>query len=230
MSGALLSGRAVSLSIGAIRVLRKVSFEAAAGEVVAVMGPSGSGKSTLLHVLAGLLTPEGGEVWLDGKRVDQLSQRARSALRLTRMGFVFQFGDLIPELTLVENVELPLRLTGTDRRAARQLATGMLDRLEVAAVANRRVNEVSGGQAQRAAVARALVSDPVVVFADEPTGSLDTTAGELVLEALLGTARGQGTAVVLVTHEPRVASYADREVILRDGSVTAPMAASQVIW
>jgi len=230
MSAALLSGRAVSLSIGATRVLREVSFEAAAGEVVAVMGPSGSGKSTLLHVLAGLLTPEGGEVWLDGKRVDQLSQRARSALRLTRMGFVFQFGDLIPELTLVENVELPLRLTGTDRRAARQLASGMLDRLEVAAVANRRVNEVSGGQAQRAAVARALVSDPVVVFADEPTGSLDTTAGELVLEALLEAARGQGTAVVLVTHEPRVAAYADREVILRDGAVTAPMAASQVTW
>lgn len=230
MSAALLSGRGVSLSIGATRVLREVSFEAAAGEVVAVMGPSGSGKSTLLHVLAGLLTPEGGEVWLDGKRVDQLSQRARSALRLTRMGFVFQFGDLIPELTLVENVELPLRLTGTDRRAARQLATGMLDRLEVAAVANRRINEVSGGQAQRAAVARALVNDPVVVFADEPTGSLDTTAGELVLEALLGTARGQGTAVVLVTHEPRVAAYADREVILRDGAVTAPMAAGQVTW
>lgn len=217
----LLSGQHLRFSIGATQVLRDVTFEVAAGEVVAVMGPSGSGKSTLLHVLAGLLTPETGQVWLEGERVDRLSQRARSALRLSRMGFVFQFGDLIPELTLVENVELPLRLTGAARRAARAAAVAVLERLGVADVGGRRVNEVSGGQAQRAAVARALVHHPAVVFADEPTGSLDTLAGELVLEALLHAAREQRAAVVLVTHEPRVASYADREVVLRDGAVAA---------
>ena len=127
--------------------------------------------------------------------------------------------SLIPELTLVENVELPLRLTGTGRRAARARAMAMLSSLEIDQVADRRANEVSGGQAQRAAVARALVHEPAIVFADEPTGSLDTLAGELVLEALVSAARDQSTAVVLVTHEPRVAAYADREVMLRDGLV-----------
>jgi putative ABC transport system ATP-binding protein len=138
------------------------------------------------------------------------------------MGFVFQFGDLIPELTLVENVELPLRLTGTRRRAARARAMDMLSSLEIDQVADRRTNEVSGGQAQRAAVARALVHEPAIVFADEPTGSLDTLTGELVLEALVSAAREQNTAVVLVTHEPRVAAYADREVMLRDGLIVQP--------
>ena len=137
------------------------------------------------------------------------------------MGFVFQFGDLIPELTLVENVELPLRLSGAGRDAAQSRALEMLSRLEIGQVADRMVNEVSGGQAQRAAVARALVHKPAIVFADEPTGSLDTLAGELVLEALVAAAREHGTAVVLVTHEPRVAAYADREVILRDGLVVS---------
>jgi len=133
------------------------------------------------------------------------------------MGFVFQFGDLIPELTLAENVELPLRLTGTSRRPARTRAMDMLSRLAIDQVAGRRADEVSGGQAQRAAVARALIHRPAIVFADEPTGSLDTLAGELVLEALVSAARQERTTVVLVTHEPRVAAYADRAVVLRDG-------------
>ena len=135
------------------------------------------------------------------------------------MGFVFQFGDLIPELTLVENVELPLRLSGAGRDAAQSRALEMLSRLEIGQVADRMVNEVSGGQAQRAAVARALVHKPAIVFADEPTGSLDTLAGELVLEALVAAAREHGTAMVLVTHEPRVAAYAAREGALRAGPV-----------
>jgi len=216
---ALLQARRLELSFGRSLVLHDVDFTIERGEVVAVMGPSGSGKSTLLHCLAGLLAPDAGEVHMDGERIDTLSERRRSTIRLSRMGFVFQFGDLIPELTIVENVELPLRLTGTGRRAARARAVDILSRLEIEQVADRRVNEVSGGQAQRAAVARALIHEPAVVFADEPTGSLDTLAGELVLEALVGAAREQKTAVVLVTHEPRVAAYADREVMLRDGLV-----------
>lgn len=217
----LLQARGLELSFGPTRVLHDVDITIDRGELVAVMGPSGSGKSTLLHCLAGLLQPDAGEVHLDGERIDTLSERRRSTIRLSRMGFVFQFGDLIPELTLVENVELPLRLTGAGRDAARSRALDMLSRLEIGQVADRMVNEVSGGQAQRAAVARALVHKPAIVFADEPTGSLDTLAGELVLEALVAAAREHGTAVVLVTHEPRVAAYADREVILRDGLVVS---------
>lgn len=215
----LLQAWGLELSFGTTRVLHDVDITITRGELVAVMGPSGSGKSTLLHCLAGLLAPDAGQVHLDGGRIDTLSERARSTLRLHRMGFVFQFGDLIPELTLVENVELPLRLTGTGHRVARARAMDMLSSLEIDQVADRRANEVSGGQAQRAAVARALVHEPAIVFADEPTGSLDTLAGELVLEALVSAAREQNTAVVLVTHEPRVAAYADREVMLRDGLI-----------
>lgn len=221
MSDAILEGRGLRHSYGPTRVLDGVDLALATGEVVAVMGPSGSGKSTLLHLLAGLLVPDDGEVWLAGERVDRLPERHRSELRLRRFGFVFQFGDLVPELTVVENVELPLRLTGVRPAPARARATAMLDRLGVADQAGKRLSEVSGGEAQRAAVARALVHTPPVVLADEPTGSLDTVTGELVLEALVGTATEQGTAVLLVTHELRVASWASRDVQLRDGRVVA---------
>lgn len=220
--GAVLQAIGLSHSYGATRVLREVDFHIDPGEVVSVMGPSGSGKSTLLHLLAGLLVPDVGEVHLDGGRLDRLPERRRAALRLGRMGFVFQFGDLVPELSLRENVELPLRLTGTGSARAKRRAVAVLDRLGVAPLADRRVSEVSGGQAQRAAVARALVHQPAVVLADEPTGSLDTVTGELVLEALVDAAREQGTAVVIVTHELSVASWAQRSVLLRDGAeVTA---------
>ncbi len=228
MTAVVLEGRHLGHAYGAEPVLTDVSLALDAGEVVAVMGPSGSGKSTLLHLLAGLLRPDAGEVYLAGKRIDRLSEQARSRLRLRQMGFVFQFGDLIPELTIAENTELPLRLTGTRAGRARRRATAMLERLEIAEHADKRISEVSGGQAQRAAVARALVHSPPVVLADEPTGSLDTTAGELVLEALVGAARESGTAVLLVTHELRVASWASRDVLLRDGRVVgdAPVASS----
>ncbi|WP_148239491.1 ABC transporter ATP-binding protein [Ruania zhangjianzhongii] len=228
MSAPILAGRHLGHSYGAEPVLTDVSIGVEPGEVVAVMGPSGSGKSTLLHLLAGLLRPDSGEVYLAGERIDRLPEQARSRLRLRQMGFVFQFGDLIPELTIAENVELPLRLTGTRAGRARRRARLMLERLEIAAHADKRISEVSGGQAQRAAVARALVHSPAVVLADEPTGSLDTTAGELVLEALIGAARESETAVVLVTHELRVASWAARDVLLRDGRVVGdtPVAGS----
>ena len=213
----VLAGHGLHHSYGPTEVLHGVDLDVGAGEVVAVMGPSGSGKSTLLHLLAGLLVPDEGTVHLAGQRIDTLPERRRAEIRLRSMGFVFQFGDLVPELTLAENVELPLRLTGFRARRARRRATEMLDRLGVADQAEQRVSEVSGGQAQRAAVARALVHHPQVVLADEPTGSLDTVAGELVLETLINAATGQDTAVVLVTHELLVASWAQRVITLRDG-------------
>ncbi|WP_136517574.1 ABC transporter ATP-binding protein [Cellulomonas telluris] len=219
---AVLAGEGLSITLGGRRVLDGVDVTVETGEVVAVMGPSGSGKSTLLHVLAGLLRPESGTVTLAGSRLDDLPDAARSRLRLRRTGFVFQFGDLVPELTVVENVELPLRLTGVPRRAARDRALALLDELGVADVASRRTSEVSGGQAQRAAVARALVHEPAVVLADEPTGALDTVTGERVLEALVAAATSRGAAVLLVTHELRVAAWARREVHLRDGRIETP--------
>lgn len=223
MSETVLEGRRLSHSFGRnsgkTLVLDGVDLSVRAGEVVAVMGPSGSGKSTLLHLLAGLLRPDAGEVWLAGERLDILGERRRSERRLAELGLVFQFGDLVPELTVVENVELPLRLTGTRPAAARRRALEVLDRLGVAEHAGKRLSEVSGGQAQRAAVARALVTIPPVILADEPTGSLDTTTGELVLEALVSAAREQGSAVVLVTHEMRAAAWASRDVLLRDGRI-----------
>ncbi|WP_448071812.1 ABC transporter ATP-binding protein [Georgenia yuyongxinii] len=219
MSKLVLEGRGLRHAYGSTPVLDDVDIALGAGEVVAVMGPSGSGKSTLLHLLAGLLRPSGGEIWLAGERLDTLSERKRSERRLARMGFVFQFGDLVPELTVVENVELPLRLTGVRASRSRARAIAMLDRLGVAEHADKRLSEVSGGQAQRAAVARALVHAPPVILADEPTGALDTTTGELVLEALVGAAKEQKTAVLLVTHELRVASWASRDVLLRDGRI-----------
>ncbi|MEV0729520.1 ABC transporter ATP-binding protein [Polymorphospora sp. NPDC050346] len=216
-----LTAREVGIRFGATDALRGADIEIGEGELVAVMGPSGSGKSTLLHVLAGILRPDRGEIRLGDRRIDNLADGARSALRLTSFGFVLQFGDLVPELSLRENVELPLRLLKVRRSDTRARAAALLRELEVEEFADRRPGEVSGGQAQRAAVARALVHRPAIVFADEPTGALDSVAGELVLDALTGLARQQGSAVVMVTHEARVAAYADRTVFLRDGRVAA---------
>jgi putative ABC transport system ATP-binding protein len=219
-----LAARDVSRSFGATQALRGADIVAAAGEIVAVMGPSGSGKSTLLHCLAGILTPDAGEVWFDGGRVDQLDDRARTELRRRRFGFVFQFGQLVPELAAAENAALPLLLGGVGRAEALAAAEPWFGRLGLAGLERRRPGELSGGEAQRVALARALVTRPDVVFADEPTGSLDSLAGELVMDLLVDTAREQGATVVLVTHEPRVAAYADREVVVRDGRVLAPVA------
>lgn len=217
MSGPLLAGLGLGVSFGETAALEDVSVSLSAGEVVAVMGTSGSGKSTLLHCLAGVLVPDRGEVSFAGERIDNQSDRRRSDLRLRSFGFVPQFGDLVPELTLLENVALPLRLLQVGRREATARAAALLDELEVGSAASRRAGAASGGQVQRAAVARALVHCPSVVFADEPTGALDSATGELVLEALVATARDRGSAVLLVTHEAVVASHADREVVVRDG-------------
>jgi putative ABC transport system ATP-binding protein len=221
MSDAIVEARDVVLSFGETPALRGASMSAAPGEVLAVMGPSGSGKSTLLHCLAGILVPAAGEVWFDGRRVDAMTETTRSTLRRERFGFVFQFGQLVPELTAVENVALPLLLGGTRRSAAVQRARGWFERLGLDGLEQRRSGELSGGQAQRVALARGLVAGPEVLFADEPTGSLDSLTGEHVMNLLVAAAREEGTTVILVTHEPRVAAYADRDVIVRDGRVTA---------
>ncbi len=215
-----IEGRELFRSFGATPALRGASVAVTAGEMLAIMGPSGSGKSTLLHCLAGILTPDRGEVWFDGQRIDTLSDGARSALRRERFGFVFQFGQLVPELTAAENVALPLLLDGIHRRAALAEARPWFGRLALDGLEERRSGELSGGEAQRVALARGLVARPEVLFADEPTGSLDSVTGEHVMELLTTATRDQGTTVILVTHEPRVAAYADREVVVRDGKVS----------
>jgi putative ABC transport system ATP-binding protein len=217
MSAPLLVATDLVKSFGPTNALAGASMSVRAGEVVAVMGPSGSGKSTLLHCLAGIIQPDAGTVVYAGAELSAMPDGPRSALRRTEFGFVFQFGQLVPELTCLENVALPLRLGGTKRRAAEARAREWLDRLEVADVADKRPGEVSGGQGQRVAVARALVTRPKVVFADEPTGALDSLNGEHVMRLLTVAAKDTGAAVILVTHEPRVAAYSNREVVVRDG-------------
>ncbi|MEU2167885.1 ABC transporter ATP-binding protein [Micromonospora chersina] len=225
MSEPVLRAVAVHKSFGPTPALRGAGLTLAPGEVLAVMGPSGSGKSTLLHCLAGVLRPDAGEVWFAGRRLDALPELERSRVRRDRFGFVFQFGQLVPELPVLDNVLLPLLLAGHGRRAARKAAVELLDRLELTGLEARRPGELSGGQAQRVAVARALITAPEVVFADEPTGSLDSLTGERVMDLLVDSARERGASVVLVTHDARVAAYADREVVVRDGLVTTLAAA-----
>jgi putative ABC transport system ATP-binding protein len=217
----IIEARGVLKSFGPTPALRGATIAVQPGEILAVMGPSGSGKSTLLHCLAGILAPDGGEVWFGGHRLDTLGEDRRSALRRDRFGFVFQFGQLVPELTAEENVALPLLLGGTRRRPALAAARAWFGRLGLDGLEGRRSGELSGGQAQRVALARGLVGGPQVLFADEPTGSLDSVAGELVMHLLTAAAREEGSTVILVTHDARVAAYADREVIVRDGRVSS---------
>ncbi len=223
----LIDGRDIHLSYGQTPALRGVSLACWSGESVALMGPSGSGKSSLLHCLAGVLKPDSGEARVAGVRLDTMSERERSQYRLSRMGMVFQFGNLIPELTLLENVMLPLQLLGERTAEARRRALGLLDRLEVADVSERRAGAVSGGQAQRAAVARALVHAPPVIFADEPTGALDTLSADKVLDSLLRLAHEIGSTVLLVTHENRIAAHCDRLLTMRDGALAAQPAVTR---
>ncbi|MFE2016827.1 ABC transporter ATP-binding protein [Streptomyces sp. NPDC059499] len=216
-AGSLLVARDLRKTYGSTAALDGASFSVHPGEVVAVMGPSGSGKSTLLHCLAGIITPDSGSVTYAGRELSEMPDAQRSALRRSDFGFVFQFGQLVPELTCVENVALPLRLNGTRRKEAERMALRWMERLEVDDLVAQRPGEVSGGQGQRVAVARALVASPKVVFADEPTGALDSLNGERIMELLTECARTAGTAVVLVTHEARVAAYSDRDIVVRDG-------------
>ncbi|MFE5741352.1 ABC transporter ATP-binding protein [Streptomyces celluloflavus] len=215
--GSLLEARTLHKSYGPTPALDGADFTIHPGEVVAVMGPSGSGKSTLLHCLAGIIRPDSGTVRYGEHNLTTMNDARRSALRRSDFGFVFQFGQLVPELTCVENVALPLRLAGAKRAEAEARSLEWMERLEVAEIGAKRPGEVSGGQGQRIAVARALAGAPRVIFADEPTGALDSLNGERVMTLLTEAARGTDAAVVLVTHEARVAAYSDREIVVRDG-------------
>jgi len=213
-----------------VLALRGVDLSIKRGEFVAIMGPSGCGKSTLLNLLAGFDRPTAGEVWLGGERIDELSETELARLRRRKIGFVFQFFNLLPTLTAVENVELPLLLVGQRRRKARTSANALLSDLGIPDKHAVAPAELSGGQQQRVALARALANTPEIVLADEPTGNLDSAAARDVL-GLLRQARDLGQTLLLVTHDASVASAADRVITLRDGLVaneTALVAARQV--
>jgi ABC-type lipoprotein export system ATPase subunit len=202
---------------GLVRAVDGVNLEVAAGETVAVMGPSGCGKSTLLHLLSGLDRPTGGEIWLDGHRVDQMGEKALARLRRDAIGFVFQAFHLMDELTAAENVELPALLAGLSPRAARRRAVDLLEQVGMAERAGFLPSALSGGQRQRVAIARALANKPLVVLADEPTGNLDSEATLEVLR-LFDRLHQAGQSLVIVTHDSRIAATADRLISMRDGA------------
>jgi ABC-type lipoprotein export system ATPase subunit len=202
---------------GLVRAVDGIDLDVEPGETVAVMGPSGCGKSTLLHMLGGLERPTGGQIWLAGRRIDQLGERALAGLRRHGVGFVFQAFHLLDELTAVENVELPALLAGSSARAARRQAAGLLDRVGLADRARHLPSALSGGQRQRVAIARALANEPLVVLADEPTGNLDSAATLEVLR-LFDSLHEAGQTLVVVTHDTRIAATADRMISMRDGA------------
>jgi putative ABC transport system ATP-binding protein len=219
--GSLIEARGIYKAFGQTLALRGVDVTVGRGEIFAIMGPSGSGKSTLLHCLAGIFTPDQGDVLFDRQVVNAMSEAGRTKLRRTAFGFVFQFGQLVPELTAADNVALPLLLNRTKRKVAYKTAGTWLGKLGIGDKGGRRTGELSGGEAQRVAVARALALAPKVIFADEPTGSLDSLTGGKVMDLLTGLARQRGATVVIVTHEARIAAYADRVATVRDGVVSS---------
>ena len=210
----------IKKSYGETHAMRGISLKIKRGEVLAIMGPSGSGKSTLLHTMAGIIRPDSGKIYFNGSRIDNLNDRQRTMLRRNKFGFVFQFSQLVPELTAIDNVAVPLLLNGINRKTAYQKAEQWLNKVGITdAKLNHLANQLSGGQIQRVAIARAMIINPEVLFADEPTGSLDSLNSELVMKMFIKTAKDNGTTVVMVTHEPTIAAYADREIIVRDGKV-----------
>ncbi len=219
MDEVIISAKDIKKAYGKTHALRGASLEVKKGEVLAIMGPSGSGKSTLLHSLAAIISIDSGEIRLNGKRIDKLPDDKRSILRRTMFGFVFQFGQLVPELTVEDNVALPLLLNKKDKKEAYKKAKRWIAEVGLSGKENNLPGELSGGQAQRIAIARAMVIEPQILFADEPTGSLDTFNSEKVMELFIKTAKEHGTTVIMVTHEPSIAAYADREIVVRDGKI-----------
>ncbi|WP_327732260.1 ABC transporter ATP-binding protein [Streptomyces sp. NBC_00487] len=217
----VLFAKGVDLLYGETPAVRNAEISLSRGEVVAITGQSGSGKSSLLYCLAGVLPVARGEVRFEGRSLGDLDDEELSELRRERFGFVFQYGELLPELTVEENTALPLRLAGQRKKKALAAAGEVLGRLGLADLRERRPSQVSGGQSQRIAVARALVHRPAVVFADEPTGSLDSANAAAVLDEFLTLARSQGTAVLLVTHDSQVAARADNRYTMCDGILSA---------
>ncbi len=208
-------------------ILDAASLQLAPGEWVAVMGPSGCGKSTLLHMVGGLRRPDAGSITIDGVEISSLSDHSRARYRRNRIGYVFQQYNLIDDLTVVHNVELPALLLGTPHRRARHDAAELLDRLGLSSLAGAWPAELSGGEQQRVAIARALVARPAVVLADEPTGALDRAASATVIE-LLRAASNERQTILMVTHDPEVAAAADRVVWMRDGTMHDPEPCSAV--
>ncbi|MEM2240657.1 MAG: ABC transporter ATP-binding protein [Candidatus Bathyarchaeia archaeon] len=202
-----------------VQALRGVSFSVMEGEFLAVLGPSGSGKSTLLHLIGCLDRPDEGEIILDGKNVLRLSDDELAELRLKRIGFIFQFFNLLPRLTALENVELPLMLARVPEREAREKAKKLLELVGLGGRLNHKPSELSGGEQQRVAIARALVNDPKLVLADEPTGNLDTKSGWDIVNLMRKLNEEMNQTFIVVTHDQKVAEVADRIIYLRDGLV-----------
>jgi putative ABC transport system ATP-binding protein len=202
-----------------VDALRDVTLDFPKGELTAIVGPSGSGKSTLMHLLAGLDKPTGGQAWIDGVEVTALDDKGLTELRREKLGFIFQFFNLVPVLDAAENVELPLKIAGRDVDPAWR--DRLLDTVGLADRATHRPAELSGGQQQRVAIARALIAQPAVIFADEPTGNLDSKSGSSIIELLRRSAEELGQTVIIVTHDPKVAGHANRVVVLADGRVAA---------
>jgi putative ABC transport system ATP-binding protein len=202
-----------------VAALRGVSFEAAAGEFTALMGPSGCGKSTLLHLIGGMDFPSRGVVLLDGVALNELGEEALARVRRTKIGFVFQFFNLLPTLTVAENVALPLLLDGASENKSRDRVNALLDRVGLAARATHFPAQLSGGEMQRAAVVRAIIAEPKLVLADEPTGNLDTENGKQVIRLLAELNRELGVTILLATHSDEAARYASRTIRMRDGMI-----------
>ena len=219
MSTPLITTSDIVKRFGTVTALAGVSINISVGESVAIMGPSGSGKSTLLHCLSGVLVPDQGSVSFRGTEISGLTDARRSHLRLRELGFVFQDSQLIPELPARENVALPLMLTGTPTRSALRAADDMLARLGLADLKGRRPAQMSGGQAQRIAIARALVSSPRAIFADEPSGALDQATGHEMMQLLTAAVSMAGATLVVVTHDVNVARWCSRLIEIRDGLV-----------
>jgi len=198
-------------------VLRGVDVTVRPGEIVAVVGRSGSGKSTLLHLGGGLAAPDQGDVLLEGESLSSMSTRGRAIVRRRRIGFVFQAFHLLPGLDVIENVSMPLLLNGESRQRAHDRARPLLESVGLGDRATHLPSELSGGELQRAAIARALVADPALVLADEPTGNLDSTTAEEIIDLLVGRVRDGGLAMMLVTHDPLIAEHADRVLTMADG-------------
>jgi len=215
----IISAKNIKKSYGQTAVLHGVSLDVKPGEVLAIMGPSGSGKSTLLHSLAAIISVDSGEITFGGRNIGKFSDNKRSILRRTAFGFVFQFSQLVPELSVIDNVALPLLLNGVSRTKAYTEAKKWLEAVGLSDKSDNTPGEISGGQAQRVAIARAMVVQPKILFADEPTGSLDSLNSEHIMELFIKTAKDNGTTVIMVTHEPTIAAYADREIVVRDGLI-----------
>lgn len=227
-AGRTLSAHSITKSFGDVHALDGVSIDIPAGQSVSVMGPSGSGKSTLLHCLAGILRPDAGEVTLGDEPISLSSDAARSRIRLERMGFVFQDGQLLPELPAIENVALPLLLLGRPRAEAFGRAADWLARLGLSGLEQRRPGQLSGGQEHRVAIARALVGQPAVVMADEPTGALDQATGAEVMRVLTAATRDAGASLVVVTHDAGVAAWCQRHVQIVDGRLFSDRSVAEV--